>query len=166
MELIVNWLLTHAPTEISVSALIGVLAIGAVAALGAWWLRGYIDKEKLDARDERLLLARDRQEETTRKLTEATETIAQLQRQIGEGQPAKVVKSVEKVRLAIQNATTANTALGSSLVPVPPPPRFFHSPPSHSAVTQGSTFTTYSTPDDTPEIKMAKKALDQKKSGA
>jgi hypothetical protein len=65
------------------------------------------------AKDERLLLAHDRQEELTRRLTEATDKIIQLQnRMCDDGEALKVAQAA---LLAINNATTANTALGSSL---------------------------------------------------
>jgi hypothetical protein len=127
-------------TEIPVWVIIGLLAYGAAVWRAAWSLRGHIDdaeiralkaqlsasqerldghiaglKAQLDARDKRLLLAHDRQEELTQKLTVATETIAQLQKQMSDGELSKAAQTIEAVRLAVQRATTANTALGSSL---------------------------------------------------
>ena len=133
---LVDWVLNLGIIEIPVWVLIGLLIFGAVVSLVAWRLRGYFDdgqisglkaqlnaiQERLAVKDERLILAHDRQEELAQKLTVATDTIAQLQKQVSDGETSKVVaKTLEEVRLAIQSATTANTALGSSLAAPPVP---------------------------------------------
>jgi hypothetical protein len=158
----VNLVLKLGITEIPVWAVVVLIAIVAVVALVAWRARGYVDdgqisalkaqldaaKERFAVKDERLALAHDQQEELTRRLTIATETIAQLQKQISDGETWKAAQTIEAVRLAIQSATTANTALGSSLAG--PAPVLFgpFEPPIH----QGSRFTIYGPQLDKPEV--------------
>jgi outer membrane murein-binding lipoprotein Lpp len=105
-------------------------------------------KAQLDARDERLVHTHEMQEGLTRELAVARERIAQLEKDMpvvanasaaSPDEIARAVKTLQEVQLAIQSATTANTALGSSLAG--PAPALFgpFEPPTH----EGTRFRVY-----------------------
>jgi hypothetical protein len=112
------------------------LAVIAVSSRVGWQLKGHVDdgeirglKAELAAKEERLRYAHDQLEDVVPRLREATETIGQLQMDLGtlrashtpiaERDLKALAERADAAQLAIENATAGSIALGTTLGIVP-----------------------------------------------
>jgi hypothetical protein len=85
---------------------------------GAWWLRGFIHKEKEKTFDHRLKLAQENQQSLTSKLDAAGAKILELQAQISAGAQRKELTATVKSSVDLfADVKAANVELQTSLSP-------------------------------------------------
>jgi hypothetical protein len=110
-------LFTSDPPDFLVMFALVIVAV----AIFVWWFRGYLVKERIATNEQRLALAREKQEAVTKQIEVLKPQLEEARSQLGKAtaalidvksKPAAVSNAISQLKEAQSNSTQASTTVG------------------------------------------------------